>query len=98
MRSILLGLVLSVGLATHSAASEGSAADRAFFEKKIRPLLDQHCLKCHSEQARASGKLRGGLLLDSAEGWKQVGTLAQPFCLAKPPKACWSNRSATRAT
>ncbi len=73
MRSILLGLVLSVGLATHSAASEGSAADQAFFEKKIRPLLDQHCLKCHSEQARASGKLRGGLLLDSAEGWKQGG-------------------------
>ncbi|MFM8933502.1 MAG: DUF1549 domain-containing protein, partial [Gemmataceae bacterium] len=73
MRSALLCLAVSISVAYPAAASEGTASDSAFFEKKIRPLLDQHCLKCHSEQARASGKLRGGLLLDSAEGWRKGG-------------------------
>ena len=32
-----------------------------FFERKIRPLLDQHCYECHSGDEKS-----GGLLLDSA--------------------------------
>jgi len=35
-----------------------------FFEKKIRPLLAEHCYKCH---ATDSEKIKGGLLLDSRE-------------------------------
>ena len=34
----------------------------AFFESKIRPVLVQHCCKCHSVGA---GKSEGGRLLDS---------------------------------
>jgi hypothetical protein len=39
-----------------------SAADRDFFERKVRPLLVEKCQKCHSTQTK---KQRGGLLLDS---------------------------------
>ncbi len=37
-------------------------ADADFFEKKIRPVLIERCLSCHSV---AAGKHKGGLLLDS---------------------------------
>ncbi len=40
-----------------------------FFEKRIRPILAQECYECHSEATKA----RGGLLLDSREGWKRGG-------------------------
>lgn len=39
-----------------------------FFEQKIRPVLVQHCYRCHSVQAKDAKKLKGGLLLDSAAG------------------------------
>src|SRR5438105_3198248 len=37
------------------------ADDAEFFEKKIRPLLVQHCYECHSKDAK---KLKGGLRVD----------------------------------
>ncbi|MFN5797185.1 MAG: hypothetical protein ACK5AN_06595, partial [Planctomyces sp.] len=36
-----------------------------FFEQRIRPVLVQHCYKCHSAQ---SVQVRGGLLVDSRAG------------------------------
>jgi hypothetical protein len=56
-----------------TAAARGAEPARAkvdFFEKKIRPILVQHCYKCHSAQA---GKVRGGLLLDTREGLRKGG-------------------------
>ncbi|MFN4920970.1 MAG: DUF1553 domain-containing protein [Planctomyces sp.] len=41
-----------------------------FFEQKIRPVLVQHCYKCHSAQ---SVQVRGGLLVDSRAGLLQGG-------------------------
>lgn len=41
----------------------------AFFETKVRPILTQHCLECHSED----GKQKGGLWLDRREGWEIGG-------------------------
>ena len=43
-----------------------AAGEFDFFEKEIRPLLYKHCYKCHSAEAE---KLKGGLLLDSSQGW-----------------------------
>jgi hypothetical protein len=54
-------------------ASRAAAADQAgidFFERKIRPVLVEHCYGCHSETAK---KLRGGLLLDSRDGLRKGG-------------------------
>src|SRR5262245_41361545 len=42
-----------------------------FFESRIRPVLVEHCYRCHSE---ASGKSRGDLLLDSREAIRTGGS------------------------
>ena len=39
-----------------------------FFETNIRPVLVKHCYACHSVDAKANKKLKGGLLLDSRQG------------------------------
>ncbi len=51
-------------LATLALTGIGTAADPGieFFEKKIRPVLVEHCYECHSTNSK---KVRGGLLLDS---------------------------------
>ncbi len=41
-----------------------------FFEKKIRPVLVEHCYKCHAADAK---KIRGELLLDSRAGIRKGG-------------------------
>ena len=41
-----------------------------FFESKVRPVLVEHCYKCHSAQARSP---KGGLRLDSLDGMKKGG-------------------------
>ncbi|MEE2681081.1 MAG: DUF1549 domain-containing protein [Planctomycetota bacterium] len=50
-----------------SLVSFGLAADDggAFFEKRIRPLLIEHCVECHGSDRAA---LRGGLRLDTPGG------------------------------
>ena len=46
------------------------AAGVEFFEKKIRPVLSEHCYGCHSGKA---GKSEGSLLLDSKHGIQTGG-------------------------
>jgi hypothetical protein len=36
-----------------------------FFERKVRPVLVEHCYECHSADAK---KIKGGLMLDSRAG------------------------------
>lgn len=47
-----------------------SDEDIAYFERKIRPLLSQHCYSCHSQDAKV---LHGELLLDSSAGLQRGG-------------------------
>jgi Protein of unknown function (DUF1553)/Protein of unknown function (DUF1549)/Planctomycete cytochrome C len=61
----------------HLIAAGASAVERQrdrvddnFFESKVRPVLAEHCYKCHSAQAKAP---KGGLRLDSLEGMKEGG-------------------------
>ncbi|MCY2981431.1 MAG: PSD1 and planctomycete cytochrome C domain-containing protein [Planctomycetota bacterium] len=53
-----------------ATATEPSPDQLAFFEGKVRPLLIKHCYECHSAETK---KLKGGLLLDSKEGWMAGG-------------------------
>ena len=46
------------------------AAGIEFFEKKIRPVLLQHCYECHATEAKS---IKGGLLLDSREAVQKGG-------------------------
>jgi len=57
--------------ATLAAAPD--AAKLEFFEKKIRPVLVEHCYECHSAEAAKSGNLEGKLALDSRAGIRQGG-------------------------
>ncbi|HET6407606.1 MAG TPA: c-type cytochrome domain-containing protein, partial [Chthoniobacteraceae bacterium] len=61
-------------IATIAALVQGSASAKAnegmeFFEKKVRPILEQRCLECHS----TAKKVKGGLRLDIREGWEKGG-------------------------
>lgn len=47
-----------------------TAAQTAFFEKNIRPVLAEKCYKCHSAD---SEKVKGGLLLDTRDGIREGG-------------------------
>ncbi|MEX2215813.1 MAG: PSD1 and planctomycete cytochrome C domain-containing protein [Phycisphaeraceae bacterium] len=53
---------------TSASASAAASPDYKFFEQKIRPVLVEHCYSCHSADAQANKKLKGGLLLDTREG------------------------------
>jgi len=58
-----------------------SAEDLAFFEAKVRPVLSQHCYKCHSKEG---DKVRGGLLLDSREAILHGGNSGPALVPGKP--------------
>lgn len=45
-----------------------NSADFDFFEKRIRPILSEHCYECHGDK-----KQKGGLRLDSRDGWQKGG-------------------------
>ncbi len=64
-----------------SVAGPPSPDQLAFFEAKVRPLLVRHCYECHSSNAE---KLKGGLLLDSKEGWTAGGDSGDVIDFAKP--------------
>jgi hypothetical protein len=71
---ILIGCVgiscVGMAAADEPSSSLPSAEQLAFFEAKIRPVLVQHCYKCHSAESK---DIRGGLLVDSRQGLLQGG-------------------------
>lgn len=78
-------LVTSLLLATwfgNACVCANDASQIDFFESKIRPILIEHCYRCHSTKA---GKSKGGLLLDSRTGW-QVGGDSGPAIIPFKPE------------
>jgi cytochrome c553 len=65
-------------------ATEASrdASGEEFFERKIRPLLVQHCFSCHGR-----GQKKGGLSLDSREGMLAGGESGTVVVLGKPDES-----------
>jgi len=55
-----------------------------FFEKKIRPVLADHCHKCHSHKAE---KLKAGLYLDSRDDFLKGGDTGVAVALGEPDKS-----------
>ncbi|MEJ7591666.1 MAG: DUF1549 domain-containing protein [Planctomycetaceae bacterium] len=56
--------------------------DLAFFEKRIRPLLANHCYECHSAESQ---ELQGALLVDSRATLRRGGTKG-PAVVAGDPE------------
>ncbi len=53
-----------------------------FFERKIRPVLVEHCYQCHSARSQT---LEGGLRLDLQAGWQTGGDSGAPAILPGLP-------------
>ena len=76
---ICMSVVLLLPAGVSLADDEPAGID--FFEKRIRPVLVQHCYDCHSADAKA---LKAGLLLDSRDGWKRGGDSGPAIVPGKP--------------
>ncbi len=76
----LLSLTTQVVGATPVPATEGVT----FFEQKIRPLLVSTCYECHSAEAKAKGKLKGGLFLDTRAAMLAGGDEGPAIVPGKP--------------
>lgn len=59
----------------------------AFFESRIRSVLVENCYECHSAQAHANKKLRGGLYLDSKDGLLKGGDTGPAIVPNKPKES-----------
>ncbi|MEQ1826899.1 MAG: DUF1553 domain-containing protein [Pirellula sp.] len=66
--AVFCGLVVgySLPLAAQSVTTEDE--NLQFFESKVRPLLIEKCLECHSAKESS-----GGLSLEAKEGWQHGG-------------------------
>lgn len=68
--ALLSGGRLIQAVETNNALRAFSREQVEFYEKKVQPILEQNCYKCHSHQAE---KIKGGLVLDSREGLLRGG-------------------------
>jgi len=79
----LRAVFLPPALTALATSSTGLAADSsegiAFFEKRVRPLLAEHCYECHGAK-----KAKGNLRLDSRDGWVKGGDSGPALLPGKP--------------
>jgi len=54
-----------------------------FFERRIRPVLAQHCYECHSAPAKA---LKAGLRVDTRDGLRRGGNSGEPAVVPGDPE------------
>jgi len=79
LRCATLALLVAAG-ALNAADGEGVL----FFEKNIRPLFIDHCLKCHDG---SQNKSKGGLTLDTRSGWEKGGDSGPAIVPGQPDKS-----------
>jgi len=61
--ALLPALLLCTAVPARAASAKPTAADLAFYEQTVKPILAGACFECHSHEAK---KFKGGLALDSA--------------------------------
>ena len=86
-RWLLVWSAVALSAASPLRAADSKAADPAaveFFEKKVRPVLAEHCFKCHSTTAK---KKRGGLMLDSRSAVLKGGDTGPAIQPGNPEKS-----------
>src|SRR5688500_10519806 len=84
MRRFLVAVITLVSPLPLTAQDKISPEALEFFEKKVRPVLVQHCYECH---AATSNKVRGGLLLDSRAGMLEGGDNGPALVQGDPEKS-----------
>ena len=90
MNTNLLRLLPIAGVLVYLASGWCSAAAAdppegiEFFEKRIRPILVNHCYECHSVESK---KKKGGLLLDTRDGLIKGGSSGPALLAGDPEKS-----------
>ena len=74
----------SLAAAFSCGAAGPGAAELDFFEKKIRPVLVEHCYECHGAGAR---KIKGGLRLDTREALLKGGDAGPALVPGEPDQS-----------
>ncbi|MBI1900033.1 MAG: PSD1 domain-containing protein [Planctomycetia bacterium] len=83
LRFAAAGSALFLAAALANGQSPPEAEGLELFEKKIRPVLVEHCYKCHSAKAT---ELQGNLRLDFRDGMRKGGDRG-PAVVPKMPGA-----------
>ena len=83
-KSLLRFLILSSGIQLISGAENFAPENLEFFEKKIRPVLVEHCYKCHSSDSK---KLKASLYLDNRAGYLKGGDTGPAIVPGDPEKS-----------
>src|SRR5438309_237371 len=78
-RIVVLTLFSLAGTALPRAAAGDAGVE--FFEKKVRPVLVEHCYSCHASTGK---KQRGGLALDSRPALQKGGDSGTALVPGKP--------------
>ena len=76
--------LLVIPLMTAAAVDAPDSAGIEFFETRIRPVLVEHCYKCHSDQIKIP---KGNLRLDTRDAIAAGGDSGPPWCRASRAKA-----------
>ena len=79
--TLLVCLLPAAAVAQDKAVTPEQAE---FFEKRVRPVLVQHCYECHSATAK---KVKAGLLLDSRAAMLQGGENGPALVPGEPDKS-----------
>jgi hypothetical protein len=82
MKYLLLMPALLLPISTAAASETTDGAE--FFEKRVRPVLAQHCYACHSVK---SGKSKGGLRVDSRAALLRGGDSGPAMLPREPEKS-----------
>jgi hypothetical protein len=76
LRAAAFVLLGNCSLVHGAVTTQIAPEQREFFENKIRPILNNACLECHSGE---KGKIKGGLNLDSRESLLKGGESGPGF-------------------
>jgi len=90
LKLLLAALVVAFfdpGIRAANPETKLAPAGVAFFEKKIRPVLLEHCYSCHSADAAKGNKLKAGFALDTAEGLRKGGESGLAIVPGKPERS-----------
>ncbi|HYH68134.1 MAG TPA: DUF1553 domain-containing protein [Urbifossiella sp.] len=85
--AVVVAAVLVSPVAAQPPTAGAAGSDTDFFEKKIRPVLVEHCYSCHSADAAAKNKLKGGLSLDTRDAVRAGGDSGPALVPGDPAKS-----------
>ena len=82
--SVLVTCLTTLHAAESQPAANLDAAKVEFFEKKIRPVLVEHCYECHAADSEA---IQGGLRVDDGPAFRAGGDSGPAFAPDHPDES-----------